>query len=52
MNNVTMILQQAVKELEEEQFRIAVDKEKVRIKRRRWWHVLLPYTITFVRRTQ
>ena len=50
--NIAMIRRVAREELAEEKFRLAVDQEKLRIQRRRWWHVLLPYTITFVRRIQ
>lgn len=49
--DLARIKRQANLELSEERFRAAVDTEKLRIRRRRWWHVLLPYTITFVRRT-
>jgi hypothetical protein len=44
------IIKQARKELEEELFREAVDKEKERILSKKWWHKLLPYKIVLIRR--
>lgn len=37
-------------EIAEEKFRVAVDAAKVKIRARRWWHALVPFTIVILRR--
>lgn len=44
------IRKQAEKELEEEQYREAVDKYKERLKAKKWYHKLFPYRIVFIKR--
>jgi hypothetical protein len=52
----TTPLQQARKELQEEDFRAKVDLEKSRIRKidkdRRWWHVLFPWKIKLEKRNE
>ena len=49
--NLTQVRETAVRELREEQFRAAVEREKARIRvRRPWWHIAFPFKITVTRR--
>ena len=40
----------AKKEIEEEEFREAVDRYKIRLRQRKWWHALVPFKVLIVRR--
>lgn len=46
-----LIKQQAEKELHEELFRVAVNKYKEKLRRKKWWHVILPFKIIIIRRS-
>jgi len=50
----TKVQREAHKEIEEENFRKEVEEEKKRIRERRaawrWWHSLIPFTVTITRR--
>lgn len=48
--DIEEIKAQAVKELEEEQYREAVDKCKEKLKAKKWYHSLFPYKIVFIKR--
>ncbi len=37
-------------ELDEERFREQVEIEKTQLRAKRWWHILFPWRITFIRR--
>jgi hypothetical protein len=41
---------QAEREIDDENFRAAVDAAKVKLRARRWWHSLIPYRIVILRR--
>lgn len=45
-----IVIKQAKKELEEELFRIAVDKYKEKLYKRKWWHKLIPFKLVIIRR--
>jgi len=45
------IKHQALKEIKEEEFRIAVDKYKTKIRNKKWWHNIVPYKIVIIRRS-
>ena len=38
-------------EIAKEDFRSAVEAEKTRIRKAKWWHRLIPFTIIIIRRT-
>ncbi len=48
--DVNKIKEQAQKEIDQENFRTAVEAMKQKLKRRRWWHKLLPLKVVIVRR--
>lgn len=48
--DIKQIKEQAEKEFKEEQVRIAVDLYKIKLKKRKWWHVVMPYRIVIIRR--
>jgi hypothetical protein len=50
MYDSKLIKEQAKWEVELERFESAVLREKERIKRGRWWHRLIPFTVTIQRR--
>ena len=45
------VIKQARWEIEVERFEAAVKEEKARIRRGRWWHRLIPFTIEIKRRS-
>lgn len=40
----------AKQELQEEANRIAIDRMKLKLKSRKWWHKLLPFKVIIIRR--
>jgi hypothetical protein len=50
MINFEEVKKQAIEELEEEQYRKAVDAYKEKLRAKKWWHYLLPFRVVFVRR--
>lgn len=49
-NTINYIKEQALKELEEEEFRNAVEKEKEKIRATKWWHKFIPFKLVLIRR--
>lgn len=56
MSDLVKIKEQALKEIKEESFKKEVElyKEKYRKKQsdKKWWHILFPYKIVFIKREQ
>jgi len=50
MLNKEDVIEQARKELDEEDFRRAVEKEKTKIRATKWWHKFVPFKIIVIRR--
>lgn len=50
MENLNQIKEQALKEIQEEDFRVAVDKYKAKLRKQKWWHKLIPFKIVIIRR--
>jgi len=50
VNERDYIVRQARDELKEEQRREAIDKMKIQLRQQKWWHRLLPFTITWRRK--
>ena len=48
--NIELIKKQAQEELKQEAFREAVGAYKQKLKRRKWWHKLIPYRVIILRR--
>jgi len=46
------IKDKAEQELKHEQYRAAVDAYKVKLRRKRWWHILFPWRIVVLRRDE
>lgn len=46
------VREQALIELKAEQRREAIDKYKVRVRKRKWYHTLIPYKIIIVKLNQ
>lgn len=44
------IKSQAIKEIQEEDFRNAVDKMKEKMKSEKWYHKIIPFKIVIIRR--
>lgn len=51
-NAPSAVMQEAQAEIDEENFRAAVDAAKVKIRARQWWHALIPFRIVILRREQ
>lgn len=52
MDYLAMVIDTAKREIKEERFRAAVEHEKERLRRQRWWHRLFPFVITITRRNK
>ena len=48
--NIDQVRKEARKQIYEEEFQKAVDQYKVKLRQRRWWHVLFPWKIVIVKR--
>jgi hypothetical protein len=44
------VINSALRELNEEAFREAVEQEKEKIRATKWWHKYIPYKIMLIRR--
>lgn len=44
------IKKKAIEEVAEEDFRAAVDAYKVKLRKRKWWHTVIPWRILIVPR--
>ncbi len=44
------VRREAQKEIDEEDFRSAVDRYKIKLRERKWWHRLMPFKVLIVRR--
>lgn len=50
--DIERVKELALSELREEQFREAVEKYKDKLRQRKWWHVVLPFKIIIIRRSE
>lgn len=48
--NITEIKAQAEKEIQEEDFRKAVDTCKEKLRAKKWWHAVMPWKIVIIKR--
>lgn len=52
MDDMAMVIETAKREIREERFRAAVEKEKERLLQQRWWHRFFPFEIHITRRNK
>lgn len=48
--DIETIKRAAESELDQERLRLAIDKYKEKLKKKKWWHKLLPFKIIITRR--
>lgn len=48
--NLDEIIAEAKKELEEEQKRSLIEAYKLKLRKKKWWHKIMPYKIVLIKR--
>lgn len=48
--DIEKIKELAQKEIQEEDFRLAINEYKIKLRKAKWWHRLFPFKIVVIRR--
>lgn len=48
--DLELVKSKAYEEIQEENFRVAVEEYKKKLRTKKWWHALFPWKIVFIRR--